>query len=38
MLTMQERIANVGDLWSDLRRRGRSLRGPIQKLRRLANG
>jgi len=38
MLTMQERIANAGDLWSDLRGRGRSLRGPIQTLRRLANG
>jgi bifunctional non-homologous end joining protein LigD len=32
---MADRIAAVGDLWSDMRRRKRSLRGPIEKLRRL---
>jgi bifunctional non-homologous end joining protein LigD len=30
-----ERIAKVGDLWADMRRRGRSLKRPIEKLRRL---
>jgi bifunctional non-homologous end joining protein LigD len=30
-----ERIAEVGDLWADMKRRGRSLKGPIEKLRRL---
>jgi len=29
---MPERLAEVGDLWADLRRRGRSLKGPIEKL------
>jgi bifunctional non-homologous end joining protein LigD len=33
---MPERIAAVGDLWADLRRRGRSLRGPAEKLRELS--
>ncbi len=33
--TMAGRIADVGDLWSDLRRRKRSLRRPMEKLRRL---
>jgi DNA primase len=32
---MPDRIAKVGDLWGDMRRRGRSLKGPIEKLRRL---
>lgn len=32
---MPERVAAVGDLWSDMRKRKRSLKGPIQKLRRL---
>jgi hypothetical protein len=32
---MPGRIADVGDLWADLRRRGRSLRRPMEKLRRL---
>jgi bifunctional non-homologous end joining protein LigD len=29
------RVAAVGDLWADMRRRGRSLKRPIEKLRRL---
>ena len=33
--TMPDRIAKVGDLWSGLRRRGRSLKGPAEKLQRL---
>ena len=36
--TMPERVEAVGDLWADMRRRRRSLRGPIGKLRRLAAG
>jgi bifunctional non-homologous end joining protein LigD len=32
---MPERMARVGDLWADLGRRGRSLKGPMEKLRRL---
>ena len=32
---MSERMAKVGDLWADMRRRGRSLKRPIEKLRRL---
>ena len=32
---MPERIAAVGDLWSGMRRRARSLKGPADKLRRL---
>jgi bifunctional non-homologous end joining protein LigD len=35
--SMADRVARVGDLWSDLRRRRYSLRGPIQRLRRLAS-
>lgn len=31
---MEPRIAEVGDLWADMRRRRRSLRQPIEKLRR----
>ena len=33
--TLPARIATVGDLWADLRRRGRSLTQPMEKLRRL---
>ena len=33
--TMSDRIAAVGDLWSDIGRRKRSLRRPIERLRRL---
>ena len=33
---MPERVAKVGDLWADMRRRGRSLKRPIEKLRRLS--
>jgi len=33
--TMAGRIATVGDLWSDLSRRGRSLRRPMERLRRI---
>ena len=33
---MPARIAKVGDLWADLRRRGRSLKSPVEKLRRLS--
>jgi bifunctional non-homologous end joining protein LigD len=32
---MPARVAKVGDLWSDMRRRGRSLKQPMEKLRRL---
>jgi bifunctional non-homologous end joining protein LigD len=32
---MRERIGQIGDVWADLRRRGRSLKGPTDKLRRL---
>ena len=32
---MPARVAKVGDLWADLRKRGRSLKQPIEKLRRL---
>jgi bifunctional non-homologous end joining protein LigD len=32
---MPDRIAQVGDLWADMRRRGRSLKGAAEKLRRL---
>jgi bifunctional non-homologous end joining protein LigD len=34
--SMPDRIAKVGELWADLRRRGRSLKRPMDKLRRLA--
>ena len=33
--TMPARVARVGDLWADMRRRGRSLSRPSAKLRRL---
>jgi bifunctional non-homologous end joining protein LigD len=33
---MPDRIAKVGDVWADMRRRGRSLKRPMEKLRRLA--
>ena len=33
---MPERIAKVGDVWADTRRRGRSLKGPMEELRRMA--
>jgi hypothetical protein len=32
---MPDRIARAGDVWADLRKRKRSLKGPILKLRRL---
>jgi bifunctional non-homologous end joining protein LigD len=32
---MPDRIAKVGDPWADMRRRGRSLKRPMEKLRRL---
>jgi bifunctional non-homologous end joining protein LigD len=32
---MADRVAAVGDVWADMRRRGRSLKGPIDRLRRL---
>jgi bifunctional non-homologous end joining protein LigD len=32
---MAERIAKVGDVWGDMRRRGRSLKRPLEKLQRL---
>jgi len=34
--TMAARVAGAGDLWSDMRKRRRSLRRPIERLRRLA--
>lgn len=34
---MQERIDEVGDLWSDMRRRKRSLKAPLERLRRIAD-
>lgn len=33
--TMAERVARVGDLWSDMRKNRRSLRRPMERLRRL---
>jgi bifunctional non-homologous end joining protein LigD len=35
---MPERIEAVGDLWADMKRRGRSLKAPMEKLRRLRDG
>jgi hypothetical protein len=32
---MPDRIEKVGDLWTDMRKRGRSLKQPMEKLRRL---
>ena len=34
--SMRDRLASVGDLWSDMRRRARSLRRPLERLERLA--
>ncbi len=33
---LPERVAKVGDIWADMRRRGRSMTQPAQRLRRLA--
>jgi bifunctional non-homologous end joining protein LigD len=33
---MPARIASMGDVWADMRRRGRSLKRPMEKLKRLA--
>ena len=35
--TMPERVAAVGDLWSDMKRRGRSLQKPMERLRALTD-
>jgi bifunctional non-homologous end joining protein LigD len=35
---MPERIEQVGDLWADMKRRARSLKGPSEKLRSLRGG
>ena len=35
--TMEERVAKVGDLWSDMRKRQRSLRPAIKKLEQLSD-
>ena len=35
--TMPARIAKVGDLWADMRKRGRSLKQPMEKLRKLSD-
>jgi bifunctional non-homologous end joining protein LigD len=35
--TMPARVAQVGDLWADMLRRGRSLRLPLERLRKLAS-
>jgi len=32
---MPDRVTKIGDLWTDMRRRGRSLQRPMEKLRRL---
>lgn len=34
---MPARIAKVGDLWADVRKRGRSLKQPMEKLRKLSD-
>lgn len=34
--TMPERVTNVGDLWADMRRKRRSLRGPIERLNKMS--
>ena len=34
---MQERIEKVGDLWADMRRRKRALKGPLERLRKIAD-
>jgi bifunctional non-homologous end joining protein LigD len=36
MLTMPSRVAKVGDLWSGMRRRARSLGRPIERLRKIS--
>lgn len=33
---MPQRVAKVGDLWADMRKRGRSLKQPMEKLRKLS--
>jgi bifunctional non-homologous end joining protein LigD len=33
---MAERVAEAGDLWADMRRHRRTLRGPVQRMQRLA--
>jgi len=35
---MPERIEAVGDLWADMKRRRKSLKAPMEKLRRLRAG
>jgi bifunctional non-homologous end joining protein LigD len=35
---MRKRLDAVGDLWSEMRRRGRSLRQPMERLRKLRRG
>lgn len=35
---MPARIEKVGDLWADMRRRKRSLNGPLERLRKIADG
>ena len=35
---MPDRIESVGDLWADMLRRGRALKTPMEKLRRLRDG
>jgi bifunctional non-homologous end joining protein LigD len=35
LTNMGERVAEVGDLWSDMRKRRRSLKRPIDKLKRM---
>jgi bifunctional non-homologous end joining protein LigD len=35
---MPDRIAKVGDVWAEMSRRGRSLKRPIERLRRLLDG
>lgn len=32
---MPDRIAKIGDVWADMRRRGRSLKRPMDKLRKM---
>jgi bifunctional non-homologous end joining protein LigD len=34
--TMVQRVADVGDLWSDMLKKKRSLKGPIERLRKLS--
>ena len=36
--TMGERVASAGDVWADMRRRGYSLKRPMERLRRVAGG